>query len=134
MLRTKVTVLAVLFCVACGGGRTYTTTGVGGALSADARIDVTAVRGGNRQVRVAVQHLPPPDRLGSGLSTYGVWIVPPGGTPVPAGRLDYDPGSRRGQLTTVTPYEDFRIIVSAEPSMPAGYPSHAIVVSQDVSS
>ena len=74
----------------------------------------------------------PPDRLGPALSTYGVWIVPPGGAPIPAGRLAYDPANRFGQLTTVTPYEDFRVIVSAEPSVQMGAPSEAIVVSQDV--
>lgn len=119
---------------ACGGGRTYVSTGRGGALSADARIEVSTIGGGNRRVRVAVQNLVPPGRLGEDLTTYSVWIVPPGGDPQPAGRLDYDAGSRRGDLTTVTPYEDFRVLVSAEPPVPAGYPSGAVVIEEYVTS
>jgi hypothetical protein len=124
----------VLFAVAgCGGGHTYVVTGQGGALSADARIDVTH-SGANREVFVSVENLLPPERLGDGLSTYSVWIVPPGGNAVPAGRLDYNSDNRRGRLRTVTPFEDFRVVVTAEPDMPLGYPSGAVVIEQDVSS
>jgi hypothetical protein len=135
MTRSIVTVLGVmaLAIAGCGGGTSYSAMGRGGALSADARIDVVP-SGGNRQVIVSVQHLVPPERLGSDFSTYNVWIVPPGGRPVPAGRLDYDPGSRSGQLLTVTPFEEFRVLVTAETGMPMGYPSRAVVISQDVTS
>ena len=88
--------------------------------------------GPNRQVVVAVDHLLPPERLGQEFSTYTVWIVPRGGAPVPAGRLDYDRSRRRGRLTTITPYEEFRLLVTAEPATPLGGPSRAVVLSQDV--
>lgn len=135
MTRSLVTVLGVLMLAiaGCGGGTTYVATGRGGALSADARIDVVP-RGANRQVLVSVQHLLPPERLGSEFSTYNVWIVPPGGRPVPAGRLDYDRGRRSGQLVTITPFEEFRVLVTAETGMPMSYPSQAVVISQDVAS
>jgi hypothetical protein len=121
----------VLAIAGCGGGQSYSVTGRGPALSADARIDVSPA-GANRQVVVSVDHLLPPERLGRQFSTYTVWIVPPGGNPVPAGRLEYDRARRRGRLTTITPYEDFRVLVTAEPEMPLGAPSRAVVLSQDV--
>ena len=57
-----------------------------------------------------------------------------GPEPVPAGRLDYDAGNRRGQLTTITPYEDFRVLVSAEPPVPMGHPSGQVVIEEYVTS
>jgi len=133
-MRSIVTVLGVLALAiaGCGGGTSYAAMGRGGALSADARIDVVPT-GGNRQVIVSVQHLVPPERLGPDFSTYNVWIVPPGGRPVPAGQLNYDRGSRSGRLTTITPFDEFRVLVTAEAGMPRGYPSQAVVISQDVS-
>lgn len=125
---------AVLTIAGCGGGASYVTTGSGPALSADARIDVNRVYGNNRRIDLAVNHLLPPERLGEEFSSYAVWIVPPGGNPVPAGKLDYDAGARRGRLTTVTPYEDFRVIITAEPGIPSAYPTGAVVVEQDVQS
>ncbi len=125
---------AMLTIAGCGGGASYVTTGRGPALSADARIDVHSIYGNNRRVDIAVQHLLPPQRLGQEFTSYAAWIVPPGGMPVPAGTLEYDPGSRRGRLTTVTPYEDFQVIVTAEPGIQTAYPTGAVVVSQDVRS
>lgn len=119
---------------ACGGGSSYASTGQGAALSADARIDVVPVSAGNRQVRVLVQHLLPPERLDEDFTTYSVWIVPPGGNPIPVGTLDYDRGSRQGQLVTVTPFDEFRVLVTAEPGLTGGYPSGVVVVEQEVSS
>ncbi len=135
MLRISTVSLVLALAIAgCGGGRSYAATGQGPALSADARIDVVPLNAGNRQVRVSVQHLLPPQRLRSEYTGYSVWIVPPGGNPIPVGTLEYDAGSRRGQLVTVTPFEDFRVLVTAEPRMTAGYPSGEVVVMQDVRS
>jgi hypothetical protein len=134
MLRRAGVLLAFVICAGCGGGRTFVSTGHGPALSADARIEVSSAPGGNRRVRIAVENLLPPGRLGEDLTSYSVWIVPPGGDPVPAGRLDYDAGSRRGRLTTITPYEDFRVLVSAEPPVPMGHPSGQVVIEEYVTS
>ncbi|HEY8429257.1 MAG TPA: anti-sigma factor [Sandaracinaceae bacterium] len=124
----------MLAIASCGGGRSYVATGRGPALSADARIDVVPVSAGNRQVRVHVEHLLPPERLHEDFSTYSVWIVPPGGRPIPVGTLDYDRSSRRGQLVTVTPFERFRVLVTAEPNTRTGFPTGAVVIDQDVAS
>lgn len=125
--------LLALAVAGCGGGSSYAATGLGPALSADARIDVVPT-GANRQVSVSVQHLMPPERLGRDFSDYAVWIVPPGGSPIPVGRLDYDAGRRRGRLTAITPYENFRVLVTAEPGIPMGVPSRTVVIAQDVAS
>ncbi len=118
----------------CGGGSSYVTTGRGPGLAADARISVEPVYANNRKVDLQVQHLLPPQRLGQDYSSYAVWIIPPGGNPIPAGKLEYDAGNRRGRLTTVTPYENFRMLVTAESSAPSPYPTGAVVISQDVRS
>ena len=118
---------------ACGSGNDYVVTGQGPALSADARIQVDPISSGDRRLAVDVEHLLPPDRLGD-FSTYSVWVIPPGGHPVMAGRLDYDEDSRRGHIRTVTPFSTFRVIVTAEGEHGYGQPSGAVVIDQEVTS
>jgi hypothetical protein len=106
-------------CAACGGGRTY-ADGVGGALSADARINVT---------RSA-------PAIGAWISPCNTCRLPAAGAATTtvsgssAGRCAHRgqpprlrSNSRSGRLSTITPFEDFRILVSAEPAVPSGYPS-----------
>ena len=88
----------------CGGATSYSVAGQGVAIGADTAIEVEPTDAGNRRIALEVRHLPPPDRVVPGASTYAVWIVPMGGTPMPAGRLEYDEGDRRGELQLVTPY------------------------------
>lgn len=130
-----VALAAALLVVGCGGAQhtRYDVAGRDLAPGANARIDVRHTPAGNRRVDLDVQWLPPPERLGPGLSAYTVWIVPPYERPIPAGRLEYDPASRRGRLTLVTPYTDFRIIIAAEaPGEALAYPSEHVVVERDV--
>lgn len=101
---------------------------------ADAQIDVVATRSGEQRVRVDVERLPPPERLGLDLSTYAVWIVPPGARPIAAGQLRYDRERGRGDAVVLTPYDDFRLLVTAEPGPELDDPSPVVVVDRVVRS
>ncbi|MEQ9074656.1 MAG: anti-sigma factor [Sandaracinaceae bacterium] len=118
---------AALFALVGCGGSSYHLMGRGQAAGTDAQLQVASVAGDNRRVDLDVQHLPPPNRLGAGFETYHVWIAPAGGTPVLAGRLHYDADDRRGRLTTITPHDNFRIMVTPEPRG-SSYPTGQVVL------
>jgi hypothetical protein len=95
---------------------------------------VTARRGahGNTALTVAVDHLPPPGALGPGLNTYVVWLRPAGSRDfVNMGQVQID-DDRRGRLTTVTPHEDFFILVTGEAAATTSRPSSYVVLQAPV--
>ncbi len=130
--RTIVAAALVVASAACGGSQEYVIVGTARAAGADGSITVEEIEGGNRLVTVHLQHLPPPDRLGEGLSTYVVWIVPEGGEPTKAGKLAYDAEVREGRVMATTPEGAFTLKVTAEESADVATPSEVVVAQQQV--
>ncbi|MEC7518316.1 MAG: anti-sigma factor [Myxococcota bacterium] len=126
MIRHAMIAAALLALAGCGGSA-YQLQGQGPAIGTDAELEVASVAGDNRRIELDVRHLPPPNRLGASFETYHVWIAPAGGTPVLAGRLQYDAGDRRGRLTTITPHDRFRLMVTPEPRG-SSYPTGQVVL------
>jgi hypothetical protein len=74
---------------------------------------------GNFKVDVQVKHMAPPERVAAGASSYVVWLRPLASdskpqNPVNVGALAVNK-DLEGNLTTVTPYRQFDIFVTAEP-------------------
>jgi hypothetical protein len=124
---------SLLLLVSCGGSSEYVTGGTDRAIGADATIEVEELEGGNFLVHVAVEHLPPPGRVGPGLTTYVVWFAVEGQPAQRAGNLDYDPDERRGAMQATSPNPGFEVIVSAERRPNPGSPGDKVVVRQAVS-
>jgi len=61
-----------------------------------------------------------------------VWLQPAGRSPVLLGRLNYDPNNQSGKLDAVTPYQTFRLYVTAEPATNEQQPSGVVVLEEDV--
>ena len=116
---------------ACGP-TVYQAVGEPLAVGADATIELDEVEGGNILVTVKVTHLPPPDRLADGATTYVVWFVSPAGS-VNAGTLAYDADARSGSLVATSTETTFRLLITAEPSRAADRPSVSVVIDREVS-
>lgn len=112
---------------ACGGPTEYAIVGTARAAGSDGTVQVEPIEGGNTMVTVAIDHLPPVERLGPNLSVYAVWFVPPGRTAEKAGILDYDPSERTGRMMATTPHRHFTLQITAEPDATTVSPSDVVV-------
>jgi hypothetical protein len=87
---------------------------------------------GNTRVTVAVRHLAPPERLGSGSSNYVVWAKPVGEGPAQnlgVLRIDED---LRGTLEAITPMRSFELLITAENNPTTLTPSAARVLRAEI--
>jgi hypothetical protein len=105
----------------CGGG-TVNFTGNQRAIGADGEARWEEIAGGAILVELEMEHLPPPSRLGSGLTTYVVWFAPTGSQPSRAGTLEYDEDDRTGRMSATNATKQFQVIVSAERNLEAVSP------------
>jgi hypothetical protein len=85
----------------------------------------------NAVVEVDIQHLAPPDNLKPPKKAYTVWAQSPDGKNMNLGQLTVD-ADRRGRLKGTTPMQVFRIIVTAEDTPTATFPSPRIVFSSNM--
>lgn len=121
----------VLGLVACGSNE-YVVTGSERAAGADGTITVEELDGGNVLVNVAFENLPPPDRIGQGLTTYIVWFKVEGQQPSMAGALAYDADNRTGSMQATSPHSKLEVIVTAEKAGNATSPSEFVVAKRAV--
>lgn len=130
--RTLAAVAVTATLAACGGTSEYVIVGTARAAGTDGTITVEEIEGGNHLVTIALQHLPPPERLGEGLTTYVVWIVPAEGQATKAGKLDYDPETREGRVMATTPEESFTVKVTAEEGPDVAEPGEVVVAQKQI--
>jgi hypothetical protein len=98
----------------------------------DGEIAVVETTTGNRRVDVDMINLPAAHRYDPRMSTFMLWIVPPGGDALPVGELRYDPSEGIARAQAITPYDDFRVIVTAETGADATTPSGVVILTEDV--
>lgn len=129
------TTAAILWLAAACGGPSYDIRGTDQAIGADAELAVDEREHGNREVSLSVEHLPPATRVSNDRAArYVVWFVEPNGDPHKAGFLEYDDGSRKGKLETVTTLDRFRVVVTSETDREADSPQGPVVLRQQVGS
>ena len=85
----------------------------------------------NAVVEVDIQHLAPSDSLKPPKKAYTVWAQSPEGKNMNLGQLTVG-DDRRGRLKGTTPMQVFRIIVTAEDTPAATFPSPRIVFSSNM--
>lgn len=117
--------------VGCGSNE-YVVTGTERAAGTDGTITVEELEGGNILVNVSFEHLPPPDRIGQGLTTYVVWFKREGGQPTIAGALAYDADNRTGSMQATSPFGKLEVMVTAEKSTTVTSPSEFVVAKRQV--
>jgi hypothetical protein len=77
---------------------------------------------GNTALRVKVKHLAEARRIDDDANVYVVWVEPPDGTPQNVGVLSLN-NDKEGTLNTLTPYRNFRVIITPEASGQVSEPS-----------
>ena len=86
---------------------------------------------GNTKVDVKVDHLADPSSLTPSASAYIVWVRPNGGDAVKQGALRVDK-NLSGELKTQTVSKSFDVLITAENSESATFPSSVQVLSAHV--
>ena len=103
------------------------------AYAAQAKIAIKLNKTGNRQIRLEIRHLAPPQKIDPAGRAYVAWIAVPGSEPVKAGVLEYNDRWRRGVLTATTPNPKFEIVVTLEQSLRPQKPSSTEILRKLVS-
>lgn len=113
---------------ACGGPAEYAMTGTARSAGTDGVITVDEIEGGNLLATVRLEHLPPAERMGDGLTTYVVWFQEDGGTATKAGILGYDEDERTGIMRATTPGQNqLTVLVTAEVDREVASPSDIVI-------
>jgi len=123
---------SALLSTGCGGGSSYSVIGTPRAPDADGTVSVEGIEGGNRLVKIQLQHVPPPSRLGAGLTVYVVWFTASGQAPVKAGLLSFDEGARRGSLMATTPLRNFSLRITAERDASGASPGETTILERQI--
>lgn len=102
------------------------------AASASGTLSVERVEGGQRLVVVQLSELPPPERIGPGLTQFVVWLAAPSGKAEKAGALSYDREHQSGSLFATTSLGTFTVKVTGEREPDARTPSEVLLAERKV--
>ena len=126
--------LAVALTVsACGGASEYQVRGrQGRAPGADATIRVEATEHGTYLVRLAAEHLVPPERISKTGRVYVLWFELPNQHPTNEGALRYNPDDRKGTMFATVTRRPFTLTITVESSATVTTPSEHVVFEKKV--
>lgn len=114
------------------GGKSYALHASPLAAGATATVKLGRDRNGNTTVDIRVKHLAHPTQLTPAYMEYVVWIEPNGRPAENRGLLRVN-AHLRARFQTLTPYRDFRILITAENNAQAAQPSGEVVLQGAVS-
>jgi len=112
--------------------QTYDLKGMAPAEGADGTIAVRALESGNHKIDINFQHLTPPKRYDANLASYAIWLTPRDGRTRLIGILGYSGEEREGAFSTVTPFRQFEILVTAEDGDVPAYPGTTTIARKRV--
>jgi hypothetical protein len=111
--------------------QTWTLRSASQAQNAQGKVQVATDDKGNRDLKVEVQHIAPPDLVFTGTTSYVVWLKPDNGPPQNIGVLMPDK-KMNASLETKTSFTSFIVLVTAESSAQPTAPSNNEVLSANV--
>lgn len=116
----------------CGTRAEYLVQGTERSIGVDGIITITPHQEDVNLVNIELINLPPPERHDRMKKAFVVWLTPQDGPAIRAGRLAYDPESRRGVLQAMTPNDAVYVQITAEDASDVAKPSDYVVVSRHV--
>ncbi len=118
---------ALLPLLAACGPAEYALAGTSRAAGADGKVTVEKIEG-SYIVKVELEHLPPPARLGQGIKNYTMWLQPNNQQPQREAMLEFDEDDRTGRATATTPQGRFTLIITGERTAAPVSPSDVVVI------
>jgi len=132
ILASALALAPLTFGSACGTRAEYLVQGTERSIGVDGVITIKPHQEDINLLNVELVNLPPPERHDVTKKTFVVWLTPPDGPPIRAGRLAYDASSRRGSLQAMTPNDAVFVEVTAERNSDVTAPSDFVVISRHV--
>ncbi len=129
---TSLFALGLLTAVSTGCAARYNMDAKAPTYAAHVNLQVKVNRDQLRELKVTVDHLAPPHRLGPQYKSYAVWIQVPGHGTTKVGLLDYNEKRRRGTLDATTPHPKFEVFITLETNSSTATPSNDVIVSKIV--
>ncbi len=126
--------LVIMFCIALplvGCGSAIHLTNAPSVPGATGEVKLGKDDNNNTTIEILVQHLAKPEQLTPKKSIYVVWIEAYEQKPVNAGQLMVD-DDLEGKFTAQTPYQYFRIFITAENVPTVSEPGVEVVLSTDL--
>ena len=102
-------------------------TNTGATPAAEGKVITDNDRNGNTGITVEVKHMAAPQSLTPAKTAYLVWVQPRGKDPELLGALRVN-SDLEGSLRATTTYKDFDILITAEDSMHASFPSSLVIL------
>ncbi len=129
---TSLLALGMFTAVSTGCASNYKLDAKAPTHAAHAKLRVKVNRDDLRELKVTVDHLAPPHRLGAQYKAYAVWIRVPGHGVTKVGLLDYNENRRRGKIDATTPFNKFEVLITLETNPSTPMPSNDVIVTKIV--
>jgi hypothetical protein len=126
--------LGVAATAACARTPDHTLEGTHLSPATDGTVQLELVEGDVWLVTLDLVHLPPPARLGEGLTTYVMWTRSDERGMRKVGRIDYSERTRRGHRWTTSLDRSFTLLVTAEVDDRVEAPGRIVVIDQPIAS
>jgi hypothetical protein len=118
--------------ISCSGSTDYIMIGNSQAPGADGMIKVERIDEGSTLVTVHMERLPPPKHLGDDINSYLVWFEGYDKKTIRAGVLTYHSDTRTGDITKTCPYNEFKMLITAERDQNTKTPSDLTIAERTV--
>ncbi|TPV94710.1 MAG: hypothetical protein B7733_13755 [Myxococcales bacterium FL481] len=102
------------------------------AYAGEADIRYSRDKTGNGTIKLTIDHLAAPERIGSNYTAYVAWLEVEGREPAKLGVLEYDPKKRRGELTVSAAHKKLRLLVTLEESRDVVAPAGVRILAESV--
>jgi hypothetical protein len=117
----------VLAVTTVGWAKKYHMTSTSIVPAAAGEINVDKEKDGNIQVHVEVEHLAKPGKLTPPANTYVVWLQEADSQPHSLGQLKVG-DDLKGELKASTPFNNFKVFITAETDSQTRIPSDQVVL------
>jgi hypothetical protein len=133
-MQTRWTLALLVTLAACGGPLKYNVASSARAPGADAKVVADVKKDQNQtQLEINAKHLPPPDRVTQGATTYLVWERKDSAAAWQRlGALKYDGGDRDATWQGSVPETSFDLVITAEHDAVSVSPSGDTIFTQRV--
>lgn len=128
----KMTVAAASLALVTACSTTQVMEGSRVSPAAKGELTTSAESHGNTNLKLAVKHLAPPEKLAEGARNYVVWVQPTGTDRFQnIGALTVD-SDLQGTYSTTIPHKSFKLLVTPEDSVAAVQPTGPAVFQDSV--